>query len=264
MGITYVRVRHDTPVHIVRDDARISPGNPLHGKPCPVCDAPLREDQTLALVYVGVEPVMRKTAGYMTGSAVVTHSACTGPAQPARKDAPTEVWRPGRKVGRALYLHQDGAETGKLIGVVDTPELAAAICDAMNAVPDGPKPCSKPAEAYDFDSDPVPPIEVIRVNDAAGSHVQPPFRDHWDEPTKLAWQASVVAHDTGLDITVRASNTSRRPPRRWWRPRPQWRQVHGMYTLQVGTSVITPLTFAAAWDLLTGISVGATRTRARS
>jgi hypothetical protein len=35
-------------------------------------------------------------------------------------------WRPGRKVGRTLY------HDGKLVGLVDTPELAAGICDAMN------------------------------------------------------------------------------------------------------------------------------------
>ncbi|WUI02122.1 hypothetical protein OHR68_10030 [Spirillospora sp. NBC_00431] len=43
-----------------------------------------------------------------------------------------ERWRPGRKVGRTLYIHRDGEEDGELVGLVDTPELAAAICDAMN------------------------------------------------------------------------------------------------------------------------------------
>ncbi|WUI00189.1 hypothetical protein OHR68_43105 [Spirillospora sp. NBC_00431] len=44
-----------------------------------------------------------------------------------------EHWRPGRKVGRTLYVHVNGAETGHLIGLVDTPELATKICDAVNA-----------------------------------------------------------------------------------------------------------------------------------
>lgn len=43
-----------------------------------------------------------------------------------------ERWMPGRKVGRTLYIHEDAAETGRLVGLVDTPEIAAAICAAMN------------------------------------------------------------------------------------------------------------------------------------
>lgn len=43
-----------------------------------------------------------------------------------------EHWRAGRKVKRTLYVHQGDDETGQLIGLVDTPELAAAVCDAMN------------------------------------------------------------------------------------------------------------------------------------
>ncbi len=39
----------------------------------------------------------------------------------------TPVWRRGRKVGRTLYRED------VLVGVVDTPELAAAIVNAMNA-----------------------------------------------------------------------------------------------------------------------------------
>lgn len=35
-------------------------------------------------------------------------------------------WRVGRKVGRTLYLDD------KLVGVVDTPELAQELCDAAN------------------------------------------------------------------------------------------------------------------------------------
>lgn len=37
-------------------------------------------------------------------------------------------WRVGRSVGRTLYLD------GKLIGLVDTPELAAEIVETMNRV----------------------------------------------------------------------------------------------------------------------------------
>ena len=36
------------------------------------------------------------------------------------------LWRVGRKLGRTLYVHD------QVVGMVDTPELAAAIVDAMN------------------------------------------------------------------------------------------------------------------------------------
>ena len=41
-------------------------------------------------------------------------------------DEPEPVWRVGRKVGRTLYRH------GQLVGMVDTREMAATICEAMN------------------------------------------------------------------------------------------------------------------------------------
>jgi len=45
----------------------------------------------------------------------------------------SERWRPGRKTGRTLYIHQDDADDGRLVGMVDTPELAEEICEAMNS-----------------------------------------------------------------------------------------------------------------------------------
>lgn len=45
----------------------------------------------------------------------------------------TERWRPGRKVGRTIYTHQDDDPDGTLIGLMDTPELARRVCDAVNA-----------------------------------------------------------------------------------------------------------------------------------
>ncbi|MBE1537070.1 hypothetical protein [Actinomadura algeriensis] len=47
-----------------------------------------------------------------------------------------ERWMPGRKSGRTLYIHQGDEEYGQLVGTVDTPALAARICDAMNARPE--------------------------------------------------------------------------------------------------------------------------------
>jgi hypothetical protein len=41
-------------------------------------------------------------------------------------------WRVGRKVGRTIYIH-DGNGEGELIGLMDTPELAQLVVDAVNA-----------------------------------------------------------------------------------------------------------------------------------
>ena len=47
--------------------------------------------------------------------------------------------RVGRKLGRTLYfVTGDGPDKDLCIGIVDTPEIAAAICEAVNAYPDEP------------------------------------------------------------------------------------------------------------------------------
>lgn len=54
--------------------------------------------------------------------------------------APTRL-RQGHHVGRTLYEYPAGqdpaSKTGDLVGMVDTPELAAEICEAVNAARDG-------------------------------------------------------------------------------------------------------------------------------
>lgn len=48
-----------------------------------------------------------------------------------------EVWRTGRSVGRTIY-RQAGDEASRrdvLIGLMDTPELAALVVAAVNAYP---------------------------------------------------------------------------------------------------------------------------------
>jgi hypothetical protein len=44
-----------------------------------------------------------------------------------------EVWRAGRSVGRTIYIHQGDDEEGRLVGLMDTPELAATVIEAVNA-----------------------------------------------------------------------------------------------------------------------------------
>lgn len=60
------------------------------------------------------------------------------PDTPARTTWPTAKLRQGRRVGRTLY-HQQGPEPSEddpIIGMVDTPELAATIVAAVNGQPD--------------------------------------------------------------------------------------------------------------------------------
>lgn len=56
------------------------------------------------------------------------------------------TWRTGRKVGRTIYRQNgvDPADGDTLIGLMDTPELAQLVVDAVNhsegAVPAGGEP----------------------------------------------------------------------------------------------------------------------------
>jgi len=59
--------------------------------------------------------------------------ACGGPCREGDdhgQEGPERPWRVGRKVGRTLYRGDT------LIGVMDTPDLAAAVVAAVNAKPD--------------------------------------------------------------------------------------------------------------------------------
>lgn len=51
------------------------------------------------------------------------------------EQAAPEVWRTGRSVGRTIYrqIGDDPAKGDELIGVMDTPELATLVVDAVNA-----------------------------------------------------------------------------------------------------------------------------------
>lgn len=43
-------------------------------------------------------------------------------------------WRTGNKVGRTIYRVTDQYPDGELIGIMDTPELARKVVDAVNLV----------------------------------------------------------------------------------------------------------------------------------
>jgi hypothetical protein len=48
----------------------------------------------------------------------------------------SEIWRTGRSVGRTVYVQatEEPAKGDRLIGVMDTPELAERVVAAVNAV----------------------------------------------------------------------------------------------------------------------------------
>lgn len=58
-----------------------------------------------------------------------------GPAAPDGQDLSSLPWRTGRHVGRTVYAvtGPDASRSDLLIGVMDTPELAAEACAAHNA-----------------------------------------------------------------------------------------------------------------------------------
>lgn len=45
----------------------------------------------------------------------------------------SQRWRAGTKVHRTLYVHEGDDSTGRLVGLMDTPELAALVVEAVNA-----------------------------------------------------------------------------------------------------------------------------------
>jgi hypothetical protein len=89
--------------------------------------------------------------------------------------------------------------------------------------------------------------EVTRVQDEHGDHIEPPLDTDADEATKLAWHAAVVAHDTGLRITLHDRVLSTDGP--------------GWYSLTIERSSISALRYRDAWSYLNGVDTGARAVR---
>ncbi|MGW0780334.1 hypothetical protein [Streptomyces sp. NPDC002913] len=93
---------------------------------------------------------------------------------------------------------------------------------------------------------------VTRVHEVSGSHIQPPLDQAWDELTRLAWKAAVVALDTGLDTAVtEAEYVTNGVPQQ------------GFYTIVIGSSSTGPCNFRSTWDYLNGVCTGATQATRR-
>ncbi|MFJ2717441.1 hypothetical protein [Streptomyces sp. NPDC087437] len=86
------------------------------------------------------------------------------------------------------------------------------------------------------------PMQVTRVHDANGSHIEPPLDSSWGQAHKLQWQAAVVAHDTGLTIRLHPFVD------------PLGRVEYG---ITVGHISLRTLPYAHAWEALSFISTGA-------
>ncbi|MFG2001717.1 hypothetical protein ACGFNU_21455 [Spirillospora sp. NPDC048911] len=96
----------------------------------------------------------------------------------------------------------------------------------------------------------IPLPEVTRVQEGRSSVVEPPLDTDWDEATKLAWQAAVVACDTGLPIRLYDG---------------AWvvggKPMSGYYSINVGPSSASSFTYSKAWTYLNGVRAGAEATK---
>jgi hypothetical protein len=91
---------------------------------------------------------------------------------------------------------------------------------------------------------------VTRVHDDTGSSIEPPLDEAWDDLTQLRWHAAVVAHDTGLRVTVNPGGEQRKVGE-------EWVAVPGTYGISVGRTSAAAFNYAAAWTYLNGVSTGA-------
>lgn len=87
------------------------------------------------------------------------------------------------------------------------------------------------------------PSAVQRVDDATGSHIEPPLDENWSDLQKLQWHAAVTALDTGCEVTVKEVRRNLFSV--------SWRTA----TMSTSTSG-SP--FYVTWTYLSGMAAGAT------
>lgn len=88
-------------------------------------------------------------------------------------------------------------------------------------------------------------MNVRRVQDDRGSHIEPPINEEWDDLTTLRWLAGVVHADTGLDIRVNSGGLI----------------VDGVpqddcFNIVLGSSSASAFAFDSAWTYISGVSAG--------
>lgn len=95
-------------------------------------------------------------------------------------------------------------------------------------------------------------MNITRVHDAKGSHIEPPLDPAWDDLAMLTWKAAVVAHDTGITINVCPGNYEI-----------DGEALSGYYNVVVGSTSLGPLNYRSVWDYLSGVTTGARNARRR-
>jgi hypothetical protein len=103
------------------------------------------------------------------------------------------TWRTGRKVGRTLYvqLGEAPADRDPLIGVMDTPELAAMAVRAVNAYHLPPKEIAMPkTPARPAETDPAPPTHPATDPPAVPQDPPPPSHPETDGPAPTTPETS--------------------------------------------------------------------------
>ena len=91
-----------------------------------------------------------------------------------------------------------------------------------------------------------PPMDVSRVQDASGSHIEPALDQRWSELDQLRWKAGVVAADAGIRVEIQ-TNVLRR----------NGRVVPGRYGIAYMGGGGYACDFECMWSLLNGIELGA-------
>jgi hypothetical protein len=89
----------------------LAPTHPLalSEVPCPVCDGPLAGTKVV-LVFVGIAPEDRKSAGWTTGAAVTVHEACSASGPWKGETEPARLTREAIDGFDAMTRAQDGPQ----------------------------------------------------------------------------------------------------------------------------------------------------------
>lgn len=99
-------------------------------------------------------------------------------------------------------------------------------------------------------------MDVTRVQHDHGSRIEPPLNPSWPDSVKLEWEAAVVAHDTGLSVSVTPARSQT-----WSKLLRRWVDDHGLYDITVGSATSGPHSYQQARDCLHGVSLGARQAR---
>jgi hypothetical protein len=93
-------------------------------------------------------------------------------------------------------------------------------------------------------------MDVRRIQDPHGSHVEPELDSDWNDETKLRWHAGVTAVDAGLDIKLYRGGL--------WR---NGKPVPNVWAVSVGRHSYSAMDYRSLWTFLNGVITGAQASR---